>query len=180
MYHEVAPAGGRSGAAWARALSHAVTPLLAGGLALASGAVIAGAAPGGGMAHGHAAHAVPAAVGHLLHADNGNHGGGLHGIKARGTDIPEAFVITPGTGVLAATTAPSPAAPVAARVHARPAASPRWPDVLLVPPSTLPPVVTIVPSSTEGLGATPLFAAGAVSVIVLGTLIGVRIARRPG
>jgi hypothetical protein len=51
--------------------------------------------------------------------------------------------------------------------------------VLLVPPSTLPQPALIVPASSEGLGATPVVAAGAVAVLVLGTLLGVRIARRP-
>jgi len=56
--------------------------------------------------------------------------------------------------------------------------SPAWPGTLLIPPASLPTPAVIVPASS-GLGAAPL-AATAVAVLLIGGLLGIRLARRPG
>ena len=194
MYHQVVPAGGRSGAAWARMLSRSVASALAAVIALGAGGLIVAAAPAA-TSHGHSPHGVAAAVhgapaGPESHEDRNTNGRGRRDHDDRTASGGAAVVVTTGgaaAGVLAATaTAPGASAFATARrvsqhgtarVGATPA--PPWPDVLLVPPSTLPKPVTIVPASTEGLGATFVLAAGAAAVLVIGTLLGVRLARRP-
>jgi hypothetical protein len=53
-----------------------------------------------------------------------------------------------------------------------------WPSTLLIPPAPLPTPAVIVPASS-GLGTAPV-AATAVAVLVIGGLLGIRLARRPG